>query len=195
MSCSLQSRVFRTLWSNISAKLKPNSKILKPVYQGPRWVRIMEKNGGWKSRDTLLLRRSGRLQWQNHHISFRVSKKNSFCALYCIISITGCLYLNIFSIFFIQIYISKSSFLSGCQSAWCIQKKPSGTTPFPQDSGVMLFSVPMLTLNYPVVPFQSLCWHLIISKDSGFMLFQSLCFTLNYQVMLFQFFYVDTYSN
>ena len=33
----------RTWWSNISAKSKPNSKILKPVYQGPVWVRIMKK--------------------------------------------------------------------------------------------------------------------------------------------------------
>ena len=37
--------------SNISAK----SKILHPVYQGPRWVRLMNKNGGRKSRDTLPL--------------------------------------------------------------------------------------------------------------------------------------------
>ena len=29
--------------SNISAKLKPNLKILKPVLWGPGWVRIMKK--------------------------------------------------------------------------------------------------------------------------------------------------------
>ena len=29
--------------SNILAKAKPNSKIFKPVYQGPGWVRIMKK--------------------------------------------------------------------------------------------------------------------------------------------------------
>ena len=40
---------------NILTKLKPNSKILQPVYQGPRWVRIMKKTGGRKSRDTLPL--------------------------------------------------------------------------------------------------------------------------------------------
>ena len=34
---------------------KLNSKILWPVYQGPRWVRIMKKTGGKKSRDTLPL--------------------------------------------------------------------------------------------------------------------------------------------
>ena len=39
--------------SNISAKSKPNLKILTPVYQGPRWVQIMNKYGGQKSRDTL----------------------------------------------------------------------------------------------------------------------------------------------
>ena len=43
MWCTLRSRIFRNLWLNISTKLKPNSKILKPVYQGPRWVRIMKK--------------------------------------------------------------------------------------------------------------------------------------------------------
>ena len=49
------SRIFRTLWSNFSAKSKPNLKILQPVYQGPRWVQIINK-GGRKSRDTLPLR-------------------------------------------------------------------------------------------------------------------------------------------
>ena len=39
------SRIFRTLWSNISAKSKQNSKILQPFYQRPRWVQIMEKTG------------------------------------------------------------------------------------------------------------------------------------------------------
>ena len=42
--------------SNISSKSKQNSKILQPVYQGPRWVRLMKKTGGRKSRDTLPLR-------------------------------------------------------------------------------------------------------------------------------------------
>ena len=42
--------------SNISANSKPNSKILYPVYHGPRWVRIMTKNRGRKSRDTLPLK-------------------------------------------------------------------------------------------------------------------------------------------
>ena len=50
-----RSRIFQTLRSNISLKTKPNSKILYPVYQGPIWVRIMEKNRGQKSRDTLHL--------------------------------------------------------------------------------------------------------------------------------------------
>ena len=40
---------------NISAKSKLNSKILQPVNQGPRWVRIMEKTGDQKSCDTLPL--------------------------------------------------------------------------------------------------------------------------------------------
>ena len=43
MWCTLWSQIFRTLGSNISAKLKPNSKILYPFYQLPRWVRIMGK--------------------------------------------------------------------------------------------------------------------------------------------------------
>ena len=37
-------------------KLKLNSKILQPVYQGPRYIGSNhEKNGGLKSRDTLPL--------------------------------------------------------------------------------------------------------------------------------------------
>ena len=39
-------------WSTISAKSNQNSRIFQPVYQGPRWVRIVEKTGGRKSRDT-----------------------------------------------------------------------------------------------------------------------------------------------
>ena len=42
-------------WSTISAKSKQNSRIFQPVYQGPRWVQIVEKTGGRKSRDTLPL--------------------------------------------------------------------------------------------------------------------------------------------
>ena len=39
-------------------KLKLNSKILQPVYQGPRYIGSNhEKNGGLKSRDTLPLRK------------------------------------------------------------------------------------------------------------------------------------------
>ena len=49
-------QIFLTLWSNILVKLKSNSKILKHVYQGPRWVQSMEKNRGQKSCDTLPLR-------------------------------------------------------------------------------------------------------------------------------------------
>ena len=41
-----------------SAKSKQTWKILYPVYQGPRWVRIMGKNRGRKSRDTLPLNNS-----------------------------------------------------------------------------------------------------------------------------------------
>ena len=45
-----------------STKSKHNSKILKPVYQWPRWVRIMKKTGGPKSRDTLPLNLGLKLQ-------------------------------------------------------------------------------------------------------------------------------------
>ena len=38
-----RSQKFRTLRLNISAKWKRNSKILKPVYERPGWVRIMKK--------------------------------------------------------------------------------------------------------------------------------------------------------
>ena len=37
-----QSQNFQALRSNISVKLKPNSQMLKPVHQGPGWVRIMK---------------------------------------------------------------------------------------------------------------------------------------------------------
>ena len=48
-SASLDSTVWRTLWSptfltlcpSISDHSKPNTKILSPVYQGPRWFRII----------------------------------------------------------------------------------------------------------------------------------------------------------
>ena len=48
-SASLDSTVWRTLWSptfltlcsSISDNSKPNTKILSPVYQGPRWFRII----------------------------------------------------------------------------------------------------------------------------------------------------------
>ena len=53
--CGVLHTTETTLWSNISAKSKPNSKILWPVYQGFRWVRIMTKIRGRKSRDTLPL--------------------------------------------------------------------------------------------------------------------------------------------
>ena len=53
MSCTPRSQIFGSLWSNIS---KPNSKILYPVNQGPRSVRIMERNRGRKSHDTLPFR-------------------------------------------------------------------------------------------------------------------------------------------
>ena len=43
VSCTLRSQHYRTFWSNISSNLKPNSKILKPVYQRPEWVRTWEK--------------------------------------------------------------------------------------------------------------------------------------------------------
>ena len=39
--CMMQS--VSTLWSNISAKPKPNSKILSSVYQRPGWFWIMKK--------------------------------------------------------------------------------------------------------------------------------------------------------
>ena len=55
VSCTPWNQIFWTLWSNISMKSKLNSKILDSVYQGHRWVWIMEKNGGQKSRDTLPL--------------------------------------------------------------------------------------------------------------------------------------------
>ena len=42
-------------YSNISEKSKQNSQILQPVCQGPRWVQIMKKTEGRKSRDTLPL--------------------------------------------------------------------------------------------------------------------------------------------
>ena len=50
LSCTLRSQNFRTKWSNILAKLKPNYKILKPFYQGPGWVRFffMNKKLRWK---------------------------------------------------------------------------------------------------------------------------------------------------
>ena len=43
MCMTLRSRIFWTLWSNISAKSKLISKLLKPVYQEPGWVQIMKK--------------------------------------------------------------------------------------------------------------------------------------------------------
>ena len=43
VSCTLRSQHYQTFWSNISSNLKPNSKILKPVYQRPEWVRTWEK--------------------------------------------------------------------------------------------------------------------------------------------------------
>ena len=49
------SSVCNLYWSNISAKSKPNSKILWPVYQGPDGSKLW-KNGGRKSRDTLPLK-------------------------------------------------------------------------------------------------------------------------------------------
>ena len=55
VSCTPRSRIFLTLSSNISAKSKPNSKMFYTVYQGPRWVRIIAKNRGRKSRDILPL--------------------------------------------------------------------------------------------------------------------------------------------
>ena len=45
---------YESLWSNISVKLTPKSKILKHVYQRPGWVRFMT-NGGQKSSDALPL--------------------------------------------------------------------------------------------------------------------------------------------
>ena len=43
MTSTPRSRIFRNLWSNSSVKSKPNSKILYPINQGPRWVRITDK--------------------------------------------------------------------------------------------------------------------------------------------------------
>ena len=50
-----RSRIFRCSWSNISAKLKLNSKYFSLFIRGPRWVWIMKKTRGWKSHDTLPL--------------------------------------------------------------------------------------------------------------------------------------------
>ena len=48
-----QSQNFLTLCTNILAKSAPNKKLIKSVHQGPGWVRIMKKNRGGKSPDTL----------------------------------------------------------------------------------------------------------------------------------------------
>ena len=42
---TVRSQYFRYKSSNISAKSKQNLKMIKPVYQGPRWVRMMKKLG------------------------------------------------------------------------------------------------------------------------------------------------------
>ena len=70
-----------------SAKSQPNSKILLPVHQEPGWARIMKKNRGWKSRDTLPLGllRSERCHWSHILINFilfscfRVWEPRSLC--------------------------------------------------------------------------------------------------------------------
>ena len=54
---SAQYQIFRTSYLNISAKTNFLAKPLKPVYQGPRWVRFMKKNKGRKSCDTASLNR------------------------------------------------------------------------------------------------------------------------------------------
>ena len=48
---------------------------LQPIYQGPRWVRIMEKPGGRKSRDTLPLKKREKnvLKRYINHIDSKMS--------------------------------------------------------------------------------------------------------------------------
>ena len=49
-------KFFLTLWSNNLGEIEPNWIILYPVYHGPRRVRIIGKNRGRQSRDTLLFK-------------------------------------------------------------------------------------------------------------------------------------------
>jgi len=51
--CTQRSWHYWTFQSNISANLKPYSKLLYPADQGPRWSELIEKNRGQKSCDTV----------------------------------------------------------------------------------------------------------------------------------------------
>ena len=65
-----------TLWSIISTQSKQNSKIHRPVYQGPRCVRIMKITGGRKFRDTLPYCRN--FNFFKVNIRFRILNNKSF---------------------------------------------------------------------------------------------------------------------
>ena len=64
------------MWSIISTQSKQNSKIHRPVYQGPRCVRIMKITVGRKFRDTLPYCRN--FNFFKVNIRFRILNNKSF---------------------------------------------------------------------------------------------------------------------